>query len=207
MPTCQNPKWQWTRPENLVVSNRRQSTSINSSPNNSTLTIVTPQSAQSEIVASRTQTEPRLGRGFYWQDLTLGQQMRTFRRTVTETDLVNFISTTGMLEVIFIDATYGGAIKGRPVPGALTYCLIEGFLMQNMVQGTGLAMLELKQQVLLPVLVGDSIEALVTITAVKPTSQHNRAVVDSRIQVFNQREEFVMNYEARRLIAGRPAAT
>ena len=152
------------------------------------------------------QSIPRLGRGFYWQDLELGQKMRTFRRTVTETDLVNFISTTGMLEVIFIDASYGGAIKGRPVPGALTYCLIEGFLMQNMVQGTGLAMLELKQKVLAPVLVGDSIEAVITVTGVRPTSKHGRAIVDSEIRVLNQREELVMTYEAKRLIAGRPEA-
>ena len=55
----------------------------------------------------------QLGQGFYWQDLTVGQRFRTFRRTVTETDIVNFISVTGMLETIFIDATYAhGAIQG-----------------------------------------------------------------------------------------------
>ena len=42
----------------------------------------------------------RLGQGFYWQDIEQGQVFETFRRTVTETDLVNFISVTGMLEAI-----------------------------------------------------------------------------------------------------------
>ena len=89
-------------------------------------------------------TLPRLGQGFGWQDLSLGQRLRTFRRTVTETDLVNFIGVTGMLEAIFIDAaSEGGAIAGRPVPAALTYTLIEGFILQPMIQGTGLARLEL----------------------------------------------------------------
>lgn len=70
---------------------------------------------------------PVLGQGYYWQDLRVGQRFRTFRRTVTETDLVNFISATGMLEAIFIDANYEhGAITGRPVPGALTYALMKG---------------------------------------------------------------------------------
>ena len=55
--------------------------------------------------------------GFYWQDISVGQRFQTFRRTVTETDLVNFINTTGMLEAIFIEEGYEhGAIKGRPVP-------------------------------------------------------------------------------------------
>ncbi len=80
---------------------------------------------------------PTLGQGFHWQDLSVGQRMKTFRRTVTETDLVNFISVTGMLEAIFIDADFSaehGAITGRVVPAALTYSLIEGLLFQSMIQ-------------------------------------------------------------------------
>ena len=147
---------------------------------------------------------PRMGQGFVWQDLHVGQQLRTFRRTVTETDLVNFINTTGMLEAIFIEDGYdGGAIQGRPVPGALTYTLIEGFILQSMIQGTGLAMLELHQKILGPVLVGDTIEALVEVTGIKPTSKGNRAVVTSRIEVYNQRQAQVMVYTATRLLAGR----
>ncbi len=149
---------------------------------------------------------PRMGQGFVWQDLRVGQQLRTFRRTVTETDLVNFINTTGMLEAIFIEDGYdGGAIRGRPVPGALTYTLIEGFILQSMIQGTGLAMLELHQKILAPVVVGDTIEALVEVTDIKPTSKGGRAVVTSRIEVYNQRQEQVMVYTAVRLLAGRGA--
>ncbi len=148
---------------------------------------------------------PRLGQGFVWQDLALGQRMRTFRRTITETDLVNFIGVTGMLEAIFIDAAYeAGAIAGRPVPAALTYTLIEGFILQTMIQGTGLAMLELVQKIHAPVLVGDAIEAVVEVTGIRPTSKGNRAIVDSRIDVFNQHGRCVMHYDARRLLAGRP---
>src|SRR5690554_5804091 len=105
--------------------------------------------AKSEM---QTDTLPMLGRGFYWQELEVGQRFQTFRRTITETDIVNFINVTGMLEAIFIDTTFEhGAIKGRPVPGILTYGIIEGFIMQSMVQGTGLAMLELEKKILAPV--------------------------------------------------------
>lgn len=147
---------------------------------------------------------PRLGQGFVWQDLTVGQRLRTFARTVTETDLVNFIGVTGMLEAIFIEEGYeGAAMAGRPVPGALTYALIEGFILQTMIQGTGLAMLELHQKILAPVCVGDTIEAQIEVTGIKPTSRSGRAVVDSRIDVFNQRGVLVMTYTAKRLLAGR----
>jgi acyl dehydratase len=147
----------------------------------------------------------RLGQGFYWQDLKVGQRFQTFRRTVTETDLVNFIGTTGMLEAIFIDANHeGGAMKGRPVPAALTYALIEGFLLQSMIQGTGLAMLELHQKIFKPVVVNDTIHAEVEVVEVRETSKGGRAVVTSRIDVHNQRNELVMTYTATRLLAGRP---
>jgi acyl dehydratase len=148
----------------------------------------------------------RLGQGYFWQDLQVGQRFRTFARTITETDLVNFISCTGMLEAIFIEEGYeGGAMRGRPVPGALTYTLIEGFILQSMIQGTGLAMLELQQKILHPVCVGDTIHAQITVTDLRPTSKHNRAVVSSDIAVLNQHGVCVMTYTAKRLLAGREA--
>lgn len=148
----------------------------------------------------------QLGQGFYWQDLMVGQQFRTFRRTVTEADLVGFIGVTGMLEVMFIDAEpLEGGIAGRPVPAALTYTLIEGMLLQTMIQGTGLAMLELTQKIHAPVRVGDSIHALVEVSGIRPTSRGGRAIVDSIIQVLNQQGECVMTYTARRMLAGRDA--
>ena len=145
----------------------------------------------------------QLGQGLYWQELVIGQRFRTFRRTVTEADLVGFIGVTGMVEVMFIDAApLHGGIAGRPVPAALTYTLIEGFILQTMIQGTGLAMLELTQKIHAPVRVGDTVHAVIEVTGVRPTSTGGRAIVDSTIQVFNQREENVMTYTAKRLLAG-----
>jgi 3-hydroxybutyryl-CoA dehydratase len=148
---------------------------------------------------------PTLGHGFYWQDIQVGQRFRTFRRTITETDLVSFINTTGMLEAIFIEVGYEhGVMKGRPVPAALTYTLIEGFLLQSMIQGTGLALLELHKKILAPVVVGDTVHAEVEITALRPTSRNNRAIVTSRVDIFNQRGEMVITYDVTRMLAGRP---
>jgi 3-hydroxybutyryl-CoA dehydratase len=149
-----------------------------------------------------------LGLGFTWEQLSPGQRFRTLNRTITETDLVMFTGVTGMLEVIFTDHTFGvekGAIKGQFVPAALTYSLIEGLLCQSMIQGTGLAMLELKKQVLAPVRVGDTIYAEIEVTSVRPTAKGNRGIVVSKIDVKNQTGEIVIAYEATRMLAGRSA--
>ena len=145
----------------------------------------------------------QLGQGLHWQELVIGQRFKTFRRTVTEADLVGFIGVTGMVEVMFIDAApLHGGIAGRPVPAALTYTLIEGFILQTMIQGTGLAMLELTQNIHAPVRVGDTIHAVIEVTGVRPTSTGGRAIVDSNIEVFNHRGENVMTYTAKRMLAG-----
>jgi 3-hydroxybutyryl-CoA dehydratase len=149
-----------------------------------------------------------LGLGFTWEQLSPGQRFRTLNRTITETDLVLFTGVTGMLETIFIDQTFGadkGAIEGRFVPAALTYSLIEGLLCQSMIQGTGLALLELKQRVQAPARVGDTVHGEIEVLSVRPTSSGNRGIVVSRIEVNNQHGETVMTYEATRLLAGRSA--
>jgi 3-hydroxybutyryl-CoA dehydratase len=146
-----------------------------------------------------------IGLGFTWEQLVAGQQFRTINRTITETDLVLFTGVTGMLETIFIDRTFGaqkGAIQGQFVPAALTYSLIEGLLCQSMIQGTGLAMLELKKQIKAPVRVGDTIHGEIQILSVRPTSSGNRGIVVSKIDVKNQKDEVVMTYEATRMLAG-----
>ncbi len=148
---------------------------------------------------------PLVVRGPYWQALQVGQKFRTHRRTLTETDLVTFISCTGMLESIFIDNTSEGPMGGRPVPATLTLGLIEGFLLQSVIQGVGLAMLDLHVSPIAPVRVGDTISAVMEVTGLRPTSKNNRAIVTAMVTVTNQNGEIVLTYEVTRMQAGDPA--
>lgn len=148
-----------------------------------------------------------LGRGLFWQDMQVGATFRTYTRTITETDLVAFVTLTGMVDSGFLDATIVGPMGGRPVPGALSYSIIEGFIIQSLIRGTGVAMLGCTQEAITPVHVGDTVHAIVEINGVRPVSEGTRAIVDSTITIFNQRAEAVLRYTSRRMIAGRPEAT
>jgi acyl dehydratase len=145
-----------------------------------------------------------LGQGRFWQDMQVGARLRTYTRTITEADLVAFVALTGMTDSTFVDATQVGAMGGRPVPGALTYSIIEGFIVQSLIRGTGIAMLGCAQEALAPVHVGDTVHAVIAFDAVRPTSTGDRAIVDSTITILNQHAEAVMRYTSRRMIAGRP---
>ncbi len=154
-----------------------------------------------------TQEPELLGRGFYWQDMPVGKSWRTFGRTVTEPDLVNFISCTGMLEVLFTNEIYRqteSAIKGRLVPGALVFSMAEGLVIAGTIQGTGMAFLGMDLEIKGPTFVGDTISVVLEVTESRAASKGNRGLVRTRNTVVNQKGEPVMIYSPLRMMKGRP---
>jgi acyl dehydratase len=95
--------------------------------------------------------------------------------------------------------------RGRLVPGALTFSLAEGLLMQtNVIHGTGIAFLGTTMTVSAPVFVGDTIGVAWTVTQARPTSKGNRGIVTTRNLVRRQDGQIVMEYSPTRMIAGPP---
>ncbi len=147
-----------------------------------------------------------LGHGMYWQDMTVGTKFKTYGRTITETDIVNFISCTGFLEVLFTDMEYvreHSAIKGRLAPGALVYALAEGMAMLGTIQGTGLAFLGMELDVKGPTFAGDTIHVEIEVIEQRAASKGGRGLVRTRNTVFNQKGDAVLVYTPLRLMAGR----
>jgi acyl dehydratase len=147
-----------------------------------------------------------LNAGQTWEDMTVGSAFRTAARTITEPDLVNFVTLVGFNEPLFWDARHAATAgyAGRLVPGALTYCIAEGLTIQSHVlHGTGLAFMHMELDVRRPVLVGDTIECVVEVTESRPSSKAGRGVVTTRNTVYNQHGEDVLVYTPVRLIRGR----
>ncbi|WP_372349792.1 MaoC/PaaZ C-terminal domain-containing protein [Streptomyces sp. KL116D] len=147
-----------------------------------------------------------LVKGLTYEEMPTGQTFRTARRTITETDLVNFITWGGFNEPLFWDASHAadGGYTGRLVPGALSYCIAEGLVLQtNALHGTGLAFMHMELSVKGPVYVGDTLCAIVETMDSRASSKPGRGVVTSRISVRNQRDEEVLVYTPVRLIRGK----
>ncbi len=148
-----------------------------------------------------------VGLGIAWEDLPVGRRFRSLARTITETDLVNFINTTGMVEVLFTDAEYAAQHAprgGRLVPGALVYAIAEGLLVQATLQRTGLAFLSMTFDVKGPTFVGDTVHVEVEVLESRATSKDpSRGLVRTRNDIVNQRGETVISYTPLRLAAGR----
>jgi len=145
-----------------------------------------------------------VGRGFYFEDLSVGFRFRTHRRTITEADLAQFINLTWLTEELFaVTDDSGRAIKGRPAPAALVYSFAEGLLLPTM-QDTGLAFVNATLDVKAPTVVGDTIHVEGEVVEHRLTSKGDRGLARFANQVINQRGESVLEYKPLRLLKRRP---
>jgi acyl dehydratase len=100
-------------------------------------------------------------KGLYFEDLLTDKTYTTHRRTITEADHVNFTTSFGFFEPLFMDRAYvetethyGKAI----VPGALTFSVAEGLaILTGILHGTGMAFLGVELKILNPVFIGDTV--------------------------------------------------
>lgn len=147
--------------------------------------------------------------GLYLEDYGPDLHVRTLARTVTETDLVNFIALSGMYESLFIDREYLKAqstYSGNLVPGALVYAISEGLVVQTgLIHDRGLAFLSLELTIRGPVYVGDTIHVEVTFDSKRETRHADRGIVTTAHSVVNQRAEEIMRCKITRMIRRRPA--
>ena len=148
-----------------------------------------------------------VGLGIHWEDLPVGRKFKTVGRTVTEADLVNFITCTGMLEVLFTNTEFiekESAIKGRVVPGALAYTFAEGLLTQSVMQGVGLAFLNMELDIKAPTFVGDTIHVECEVIECHESEKRpGLGLVRTRNQVVKQDGTVVLVYTPLRMVKGR----
>ena len=137
-----------------------------------------------------------VGRGFAFDELSVGFRFRTHRRTITEADLAAFVNLSGLTEELF---TVVEENKKRLVPGALVYSFAEGLLLPTM-QDTGLAFLNATLDVKGPTLVGDTIHVECEVTEHRLASKGDRGLVRFSNRVKNQKDEIVLQYNPLRLL-------
>lgn len=149
-----------------------------------------------------------VGLGVCWEDLPVGRRFKTVGRTITETDLVSFVSGTGMVEVLFTNIEYvkhEASIKGgRLVPAALIFSFSEGLLIQAMLQGVGFAFLNMEVDVKGPTFVGDTIHVVSEVIESRPsTGKPGLGLVRTRNEVVKQDGTVALVYTPLRLLKGR----
>src|SRR6266850_3408094 len=134
----------------------------------------------------------------------VGAVYRTLARTVSETDIVNFVNLGGFNEPLFMDMEFvarESVFKRRAAPGALTFALSEGLIMQTgLIHGTGMAWLGGEMRLTAPVLEGDTLTVQIKVTDKRETKKTDRGIVTYLHRVLNQRGEQVLEARVQRMI-------
>lgn len=148
-----------------------------------------------------------LGLGLHFEDLPLGRKFRTIGRTLTEADLVNFVGTTGMTEVLFTNIEFlanESDITRRVVPGAMVYSFAEGLLVHATMQHTGFAFLNMTLDIKGPTFAGDTIHVeCEVVESRRSTSRPNRGLVRTFNKVCKQDGSIVLTYNPLRMVKAR----
>jgi acyl dehydratase len=142
--------------------------------------------------------------GLTYEQHEIGATYETLHRTVGDADISAFVNLCGFTEPLFMDMEFvakESVFKGRPAPGAFTFCLAEGLIIQTgLIHGTGMSYLGSEIRIAAPVLAGDTLGVSVTITDKRETKKPDRGIVTYKHEVTNQRGELVLEATVRRMI-------
>jgi acyl dehydratase len=146
--------------------------------------------------------------GLTYEEHAVGTVYHTLGRTVSEADICAFVNLCGFNEPLFMDMEFvakESVFKRRAAPGAMTFALSEGLIMQTgLIHGTGMSYLGGEIRIVAPVLEGDTLRVGVTITDKRETKKPDRGIVTYRHEVVNQRGEVVLEATVKRMIRRKP---
>jgi acyl dehydratase len=136
-----------------------------------------------------------MGQGKYFEEFEIGDTFVTPRRTITETDLIQFAGMSGDYNPIHTDHVYAAdSPYGQPVVyGLLVLSVVTGLTARlGIFDGTIIAMLGIDNWKFAgPVFVGDTIHVRMTIISKRETSRPDRGIMVRGYEVLNQRDEVV----------------
>jgi acyl dehydratase len=143
----------------------------------------------------------------FFEDFEIGDEFVTPGRTVTEADVMSFAGLTGDYNRIHTDAEYtkSSMFGERIAHGLLGLSLVNGLKYRTDYDSDGvLAFLGLTWKFSRPIRFGDTIHAVIQISAKRETSKPDRGIMIQTIQVLNQRDEVVQEGEFTSMIKRRP---
>lgn len=147
--------------------------------------------------------------GRYYEDFEPGDKAVTMGRTITETDIVNFMGLSGVFEELHMNTEYikEHSMFGKRVsPGPLTFIVAEGLAVQlGLIHHTGMALLGIEDMRWpAPVFCGDTITVEIVMLEKRTTKKPDRGVVTFDHIVRKQTGEIVLQMRKVRMLRRRP---
>jgi acyl dehydratase len=134
----------------------------------------------------------------YYEEFNVGDQWETPRRTITETDVVNFAALTGDHNPIHTDEEYAKStiFGGRILHGPAGFAIATGLEFRlGIKEGTAVAFLGMTWDLKGPIKIGDTIRVRERVTSKRETRNPTHGIVNFHVAILNQRDETVQEGE------------
>ncbi|WP_216830282.1 MaoC/PaaZ C-terminal domain-containing protein [Alkalihalobacterium elongatum] len=134
----------------------------------------------------------------FFDDFSLGDEMISSRRTITEADVVNFTGLSGDFNALHIDEEFAKETpyKTRVAHGLLSVSVVTGLQsMMGNINSSTLGLLEINWKFKKGVIPGDTIYAKFVVKDKKETSKNDRGVLIRSVYVYNQHQQIVSEGE------------
>ncbi len=158
------------------------------------------------------ETEPREPvpsvRGKYFEEFEVGEEVVSFGRTITETDIVAFAGLTGDWNPLHTDARYAaGTMFGQRIAhGLLGLSIASGLAVRlGFMEGTVEAFLGLNWDFRAPIYIGDTIHLRARVTEKKPIRRLGGGIVTFHVEVVKQDGKVAQRGEWKVLMRNRPS--
>lgn len=139
----------------------------------------------------------------FFEDFETGQQYRTSKHTVAETEVTAFAQLSGDHNKLHIDPEFAAQTpyRERIAHGLLVMSLVSGLASQLGLLGESvLAFRQLDWKFKKPVYIGDTVRALIAVTHTASVPRLGGGLVRFAVKVFNQHSESVQTGSWRILI-------
>lgn len=149
-------------------------------------------------------------RGLFFEEYSVGQELSTPARTITEADIVQFAGLSGDYNALHVDAEFGRTtIFGERIAhGLLGLSVASGLAAQaGFIEGTVLAFTGLDWKFKNPICIGDTIHLTARVNRARAMRSLGGGMVILDVTVRNQRDVVVQEGSWSLLIKSRPEAT
>lgn len=145
--------------------------------------------------------------GLYYEEFEVGQKLVTRGRTITEADIVQFAALTGDYNPMHTDAEYAkqSFAKQRVAHGMLSLSYAVGQAYQlGVLERTTLAFRSVEMKFSLPVFIGDTIRAELTVAEKKDAARLGGGLVTLEMRIVNQEGKVVQKGTLELLMMSKP---
>ncbi len=147
-------------------------------------------------------------RGLWFEEFEVGQQIITYGRTITESDIASFAGVSGDYTQIHTNAEFAtkSFFGQRVAHGLLGLSIASGLAMRTgILEGTVIAFREINNwKFTSPIFIGDTIHAELNIVETKAIPRLGGGYITIEIVVKNQRDEATMKGTWTALVASKP---